>query len=283
MNLEQFGGVTGGTALTVADLGLDVALDSANNAYVTGIAYSKNFPTTPGAFQTTLKGANAQPNTNPNAFVAKFDYSSASNAASLVYSTYLGGAGDQVPADAGNGDGDLGFGVAVDAAKPGIRRRSDLFGQDYRYNDRFPGDAFVRSVWADQRPGRCLHQRGICLQAEFHRLRRSSGPATSTVQTTRLSRAWRCTRSDAEPRSERNAKHTCRARPRARSPRASLVLRTGSRWTCGQPVERAMRPLSWCMKTDSRSITLLSTVVPAMARTPMRALRLRLTPTATAT
>ena len=114
VNLEQFSGVTGNNGLTVADVGLDVALDSANNAYVTGVAYSKNFPTTPGAFQTTLKGANSPPNQNPNAFVAKFNYlTAANNAASLVYATYIGGSGDSV--DVGKGDGDLAFGIAVDA------------------------------------------------------------------------------------------------------------------------------------------------------------------------
>src|SRR5580704_1083466 len=125
VNLEQFGAVTGGTALTVADVGLDVALDSSNHAYVTGIAYSKNFPITPGAFQPTLRGANAQPMTNPNAFVAKFDYTM-SGSASLVYSTYLGGAGDSLPADKGHGDGDLGFGIAVDA-----NNQAFIVGQTY--------------------------------------------------------------------------------------------------------------------------------------------------------
>ncbi len=61
-----------------------------------------------------MKGANAQPNTNPNVFVAKFD-TTMSGSASLVWATYLGGAGDMAPADAGHGNGDLGFGIAVDA------------------------------------------------------------------------------------------------------------------------------------------------------------------------
>ena len=131
VNLEQFGGITGGNALTVADVGLDVALDSANHAYVTGVAYSKNFPTTAGAFQTVLNGANAPPNQNPNAFVAKFD-TTMSGSASLVYATYLGGSGDTVPADAGHGDGDLGFGIAVDASNQAF-----VVGQTYSLD--FPG------------------------------------------------------------------------------------------------------------------------------------------------
>jgi hypothetical protein len=68
-------------------------IDSSSHAYVTGVAYSTDFPTTLGAFQTSLNGLFTPPFQNPNAFVAKFDYSmSGSN--SLVYSTYLGGSGD---------------------------------------------------------------------------------------------------------------------------------------------------------------------------------------------
>ena len=114
VNLEQFGSITAGNALTVADVGLDVALDSTNHAYVTGVAYSNNFPTTAGAFQTVLNGANSPTMQNENAFVAKFD-TTMPNAASLVYATYLGGSGDKVAGDKGKGDGDLGFGIAVDA------------------------------------------------------------------------------------------------------------------------------------------------------------------------
>ncbi|HLN29733.1 MAG TPA: SBBP repeat-containing protein [Gemmataceae bacterium] len=57
-----------------------IAVDSAGNAYITGQTYSSNFPTTAGAFQTTLAGS-------ANAFVAKLNASGTS----LVYSTYLGG------------------------------------------------------------------------------------------------------------------------------------------------------------------------------------------------
>jgi hypothetical protein len=62
-----------------------IALDGAGNAYLTGLTFSTNFPTTSGAFQTTFGG-------RLNAFVAKFN-PALSGAASLVYSTYLGGSG----------------------------------------------------------------------------------------------------------------------------------------------------------------------------------------------
>jgi hypothetical protein len=63
------------------DQGAGVAVDSAGNAYVTGYADSTNFPTTPGAFQTTFGGGFA------DAFVTKLNPTG--NA--LAYSTYLGG------------------------------------------------------------------------------------------------------------------------------------------------------------------------------------------------
>jgi hypothetical protein len=46
------------------DEGYGIAVDSSGDAYVTGYTQSTNFPTTPGAFQTTLKGGS-------NAFVTE--------------------------------------------------------------------------------------------------------------------------------------------------------------------------------------------------------------------
>jgi hypothetical protein len=69
------------------DEGTAIALDATGNAYVTGLTGSNDFPTTPGAFQTTHGGGVG----NGDAFVAKIDRSGAT----LVYSTYLGGTGDE--------------------------------------------------------------------------------------------------------------------------------------------------------------------------------------------
>ncbi len=80
------------------DQGLGIAVDSGGNAYVTGTAFSADFPTTSGAFQTAV------PNPNYTAFVAKLN-PSASGEASLVYSTYLGGS-----------DADQGGAIAVDSS-----------------------------------------------------------------------------------------------------------------------------------------------------------------------
>ncbi len=65
-----------------------IAVDANDFAYVTGGTYSDNFPTTPGAFQTTYAG-------QANAFVTKLSQ----DGSYLVYSTYLGGSAST----AGNG------------------------------------------------------------------------------------------------------------------------------------------------------------------------------------
>jgi len=76
------------------DQGNAIAINTAGNAYVTGSTASSNFPTTPGAFQ-TAKAAGL------DAFVTELG--TAGN--SLVYSTFLGGNGD-----------DFGNDVKVDSA-----------------------------------------------------------------------------------------------------------------------------------------------------------------------
>ena len=67
-----------------ADAGSGIAVDGAGSAYVTGCTNSTNFPTQ-SAYQATL------PRRNRDAFVTKL--APAGNA--LVYSTYLGGSGDE--------------------------------------------------------------------------------------------------------------------------------------------------------------------------------------------
>lgn len=83
-----YGTYLGGTG---QDEGTSIAIDAAGSVYVTGVTASTNFPTK-DALQTD-PGDSA-----PDAFVAKLN-TAANGPASLVYSTYLGGAGN----DAGQG------------------------------------------------------------------------------------------------------------------------------------------------------------------------------------
>jgi hypothetical protein len=72
--------------LGFGDGGLGVAVDSASNAYIVGTTSSTNFPTSTNAFQVTAPVAIAK----GTVFVSRID-TTMSGAASLIYSTYLGG------------------------------------------------------------------------------------------------------------------------------------------------------------------------------------------------
>jgi hypothetical protein len=77
-----------------SDFGVGIAIDSSNNAYITGSTVSTNFPTK-NPFQSTVIGLNGQ-----EAFVAKLN----TDGNVLVYSTYLGGS-----------SGEIGEGISVDS------------------------------------------------------------------------------------------------------------------------------------------------------------------------
>jgi hypothetical protein len=82
------------------NIGKGIAVDGGGNAYITGRTTSADFPTSPGAFQTSMKAS-------VNAFVSKLN----PPGTTLVYSTFLGGSG--IGGDAANS-------VAVDAAGDAI-------------------------------------------------------------------------------------------------------------------------------------------------------------------
>ena len=94
------------------DFGQAIAVDAAGAAYVTGFTYSTDFPTPPGAFDSTHAGS-------ADVFVTKLDAAGAT----LAYSTFLGGAND-----------DIGRGIAVDAA-------GDAFVAGYTFSSDFPATA----------------------------------------------------------------------------------------------------------------------------------------------
>ncbi|MUG99640.1 hypothetical protein F7734_48120 [Scytonema sp. UIC 10036] len=90
----------GGSIGNGNDGGLDIAVDSRGNAYVTGQTASLDFPTK-NALSSSFN------NNNFVAFVAKLN-PNASGDTSLVYSTYLGGN------DNAQSNGEVGNGIAVD-------------------------------------------------------------------------------------------------------------------------------------------------------------------------
>jgi hypothetical protein len=69
-------------------------VDGSGNAYVTGYTNSTDYDVTPGAFQTTNEGG-------WDVFVTKLN----ATGTALVYSTYIGGSGD-----------DVGYAIAVDGS-----------------------------------------------------------------------------------------------------------------------------------------------------------------------
>jgi hypothetical protein len=101
------------------DVGIGIAVDGTGDAYITGEAFSVDFPTTPGAFQTTCPSC-AQGWSD--AFVTELN----PTGSALLYSTYLGGSGP-----------DKGYGIAVDSA-------GDAYVGGYTFSSDFPTtpDAF---------------------------------------------------------------------------------------------------------------------------------------------
>ncbi len=90
---EVYGTYLGGTGF---EQGFALALDSAKNAYVTGLTSSAGFPITPGAPQTVLNGVQS-------AYVSVLN----PTGSTLVFSTFWGGEAT-----------DIGFGIALDTASP---------------------------------------------------------------------------------------------------------------------------------------------------------------------
>src|SRR5271157_469613 len=102
-----------------ADWGYAIAVDSSNNAYVTGATQSGNFPT-----QSPLQ-ANRGAGSTQNAFVAKLN----STGTALVYSTYLGGSQQ-----------DTGQGIKVDSS-------GNAYVAGYTFSPDFPTQNPIQGVF----------------------------------------------------------------------------------------------------------------------------------------
>jgi hypothetical protein len=98
------------------DFSEGVVVDGSGNAYITGYTYSSDFPVTTGTFQTTNKSA---ANYESTGFASKLN-TAKKGAASLVYSTFLGGS-----------DGD-------DAYLPAVDNAGDLYISGTTYSSDFP-------------------------------------------------------------------------------------------------------------------------------------------------
>jgi hypothetical protein len=120
-----------------ADEGYDIAVDGSGNAYVTGRTGSSDYPTTPGAFDTSYGGSDTF---GSDAYVSKLN----ATGSALVYSTFLGGTSN-----------DRGLGIAVRDRKAhvtGFTESSDYpttpgaFDTSYGGSDTFGSDAYVSKL-----------------------------------------------------------------------------------------------------------------------------------------
>jgi hypothetical protein len=78
-------GASDSSRITGGDVGTGIAVDPSGNVCIAGTTYSQDFPTSPGAFQTTNKANNAL--NRRTIFVTRLN----PTGTALVYSTYLGG------------------------------------------------------------------------------------------------------------------------------------------------------------------------------------------------
>ena len=125
----------GGTSF---EQGNGIAIDNQGNIYLTGNTNSSDFPVTPNAVQNTFGGGD---NFGSDAFVAKI-----SSEGNLLYSTYIGGSGD-----------DFGTDIAVDnlgniyvTGNTTSANFPTINALQNNYNGgQFAGDAFVTKISAD--------------------------------------------------------------------------------------------------------------------------------------
>jgi YD repeat-containing protein len=134
----SFFGGTGTVGAAEGDVGTGIALDVAGKAYITGSTTSSDFPTKGSPLQQTYGGG------QHDAFVAKFDTTQASGPDTLVFSTYLGGNGDDIANGiAVNGDGEpYVTGVTASTNFPTLNALQPFLGN----NSGLGGNAFVAKL-----------------------------------------------------------------------------------------------------------------------------------------
>jgi hypothetical protein len=107
------------------DAGTDMAVDAGGYAYVIGATRSRDFPTTPGAFDSVQNGS------TEDAFVTKLNV----DGSALAYSTFLGGF-----------DEDYGLGIVLDASgnvyMTGVTKSSDFPTTFDAFDNSYNGGAF---------------------------------------------------------------------------------------------------------------------------------------------
>lgn len=152
---------------TSNDYGTGIAVDGAGSAYVTGYTNSTSFPITSGSFQTTCSGGCS--GTTVDALVTKLD----PTGSFLVYSTYLGGAGN----DYGNGiivDGSGNAYIVGQTFSANFPTTAGAFQTSCGTGSCLAGDAFVTKlnpsgsalVYSTYLGGKSLNQgNGIALDA----------------------------------------------------------------------------------------------------------------------
>jgi hypothetical protein len=123
VTLLDGGNDDGFSEFNLGQTGTDVAVDAAGNAFVTGLTYSRSFPTTDNAYQKVMSIGGSFTNANAEAFVTKLDASG-----QISYSTFLGGRHD-----------DYGNSIAVDSSGKAYVAGATYSGLTFPTKNQFQG------------------------------------------------------------------------------------------------------------------------------------------------
>ena len=129
-----------------ADFGYGIAVDSANNAYVTGATYSTDFPVTCDAFQSANPSTATSTTTATTGFVTKLN----STGNGLAYSTYLGGQGNQASPAHGDVSQAIAVGANGNAYVAGYTWSANFPVTDAAFQPDFHGDASVSNAFVTE-------------------------------------------------------------------------------------------------------------------------------------